>query len=317
MSTQLHGMQNWEMSRDEIGHRTYEAKWLIVSDDKLDGPAVVYTTPGLPVSGSIWSFGNDLDDSAYCWPNWVIQPVVSDEPGYWWQVRQNFSTKPMKRCQDSSIENPLLEPPRIGGSFTKYNEEAHKDRFGNAIVSTSHEMLRGPSLEFDKNRPNVTIGMNVASLPLVNFAPLIDVVNDSTMWGLPPRCVKLSDVRWQRQLYGTCSYFWTVEYQFDISYTTFDRYVLNEGHKCLQGWAPGSKLIQLDPDGIDPDTGAAYKLNPKRFEVYKDKNGENTRCLLDLNGKPLADGANPTFRYVEKYEESNLFLLGIPTDLSA
>lgn len=311
MSAIVLGRYDWGMSRDKDGHRDYKIKWLMQTDDTDDGPAIVSACTDLPLIGDYWAYGNDADPWAFCWPTLEIQPTFDRERNPFWLASQTFSTRPFKRCQDDSIENPLSEPMRLSGSFIKFTKEATVDKDGKAIRSSSHEMLRGAAVEFDDNRPTVNVGMNLMSLPLSTFAPMVDTVNDATLWGLSARMVKLANVKWNRLVYGTCTYYYTVDYEFEVNYLTFDRYVLDEGAKCLIGWAPGSRAAALDPDAGSP----ANHTKAENFEVYKDKNGENARCLLDSKGRPLSDGDSPHEILVAKYTESNFLDLGVPTSL--
>lgn len=287
----------WSLTRDKEGHRDYKIKWLVRSTDSADGPLTIANTSGLPAIGATWTFGNDSDSWAFCWPQWSIRPVLDEEISEYWTVEQLFSTKPLHRCQDTDIENPLNEPDTISGSFTKYTTEATHDWNGDPILSSSKEQIRGSVVERDSNRPTVSIGKNLLALPLSTFAPMIDTVNDATLWGLPTRCVKLSNVSWARNLYGTCTFYYTVTYEFDIRYDTFDRTLLDEGTRYL---APGG----------DP-------TDPEDYLVCKDKNDENTRVILDgAGGKwPGPPATAGTIGPVEFYGESNFLTLGIPTSL--
>lgn len=289
------GRLDWSMSRDKEGHRTYKVKWLVQSHSVFDGPAHALVASGLPAIGSSWSQGNDYDGWARCYPTMQCNYVSRNERGMFWEVEQTFSTKPLTRCQDTSIENPLQEPDRISGSFVKYTREIEKDKDGDAIKSSSHERIRGSMVEFDANRPTVTIEKNVLVLPLSTIAEMVDTVNDASMWGLEARKVKLSNVSWSRELYGTCTFYYTVSYEFDCNYDTFDRKVWDEGTRVL--------------------TKGGNKDNVKDFELYKDINGENTRVFLDGNGNALGDGEDPVEIDIEYYEESNFTTLGIPTVL--
>ena len=306
MATSIVGKLDWSGSRDEEGHREYKVVHLVQSS-LTDGPLTVMNTSGLPAIGSFWNYSglsSDVDPWAFCRPNMQITPRVSEEPNRFWEVEQTFSTKPLKRCQDTSIDNPLDEPDRISGGFTKYTEEAAKDRFGLPILSSSHEQIRGSGVEKDNNRPTVTIEKNLSVLPLGVFAAMLDTVNSSSLWGLPARCIKLSSVSWSRQLYGTCYFYYTVSYEFDIRYDTiagiaggFDRVLIDEGTMVLS-------------KGGDKD-------NPQDFEKYKDRNGENARAILNGDGEAWdgtgTDGPGNITVYL--YNESNFLLLGIPTSL--
>lgn len=314
----LLGRTDWKLTRDKDGHRDYKLKWLIQAGDTDDGPTSILFTPGLPSVGSFWNFGNDTDTFAYCWPNAEVQPVITQERGLYWTLEQTFSTRPISRCQDNQIENPLDEPPSISGTFFKYTEEAQFDRHGKAIKNSAHEQFRGSEVEFDKNRPTICIEFNSLYLPLALFCSMVDMVNDAPLWDLAERCIKLSNVAWQRKIFGTCSYYYTIRYEFDVSFTTFDRRLVDQGKKCLIGWSPGAGVLEaerIDPNAIDSETGEAYKLNPKRFEQYKDINGENTLCFLDGSGRPLANGEDPVEIVVERYDEGNMLALGVPSVL--
>lgn len=295
MSASVHGRIDWRRNDDKDGNRTYKIRWLVVSTSVLDGPGVIGNASGLATVGSAWAYGNDSDAWALCWPTLSARPVVTREPGFWWVVEQTFSTKPLNRCQDNSIENPLNEPPKISGSFVKYTKEAHIDRNGNKVRSSSHELFRGESVTWDDNRPTVSISLNSLTLPLSTFAAMIDTVNDATLWGLTSRKIKLSNASWERLLYGTCTYYYTMNYEFDVRDTAdgFDRKILDEGTKVL--------------------SAGGDKTDPTDFEVYKDVNGENTRVLLDGNGNAIGAGADPAEVDFEYYDESNFLSLGIPS----
>jgi len=124
---------------------------------------------------------------------------------------------------------------------------------------------------------------------------MVDTLNDRPLWGLEARKIKLSNVSWERLLYGTCTFYYKVTYEFDIRMDDdgFDRKLIDEGTK------------ELKPGG-DPN-------DPRDFQVYKDGNGENTRVLLDGAGKALTAEADPFEIDLKYYKESNFGLLGLPT----
>lgn len=289
------GRLDWTLEKDKDGHRDYTIRWLCELDSDQDGPALALQVAGLPVVGSVWSFGNDVDTWAFCWPNMKAQPVVKREPHILWIVTQTFTTRPMSRDQSTAKQSPTAEPDKISGKFVKYVKEITKDRNDEILKNSAHELLKGSLLEFDHNRPAVSITKHLATLPLSTFAPMIDTVNDATLWGLDPRMVKLSNASWERHYYSSSSVYYTVTYDFDVDFTTFDRVAIDQGTKVL---SPGG----------DVD-------NPDDFEVYKDVNGENTPVLLDGAGNVLTDVNNPWEIDIEHYDESNFLTLGIPTSL--
>lgn len=332
MSAAVQGKQvTWDATRNAEGHRTFKIIHLVKAAI-LDGPQVVMVAAGLPVTGSIWNFDNDLDPWAFCLPtiSVKIHSEKKGSPNRFWEVENTFSTKPTTRCQDESIEDPLLEPMKVGGSFVKYTQEITKQRANHSdpdlrnqpIKSSSHEMIRGPQVEFDFNRAVVQIGQNVTNLGLEEFAEMIDTLNDDTLWGLAARKVKLSNITWSRKVQGLCDFYYTRNFDFDIDFKTFDRTVRDEGTKALNGhWPEGDCVdggwVLEDVCGEAPD-----KDNPAHFSRYKDRHGENARVILDGDGEPAtsfeADGTGEGVAAeieVEHYEESNFLLLGIPTSL--
>ena len=297
MSAKLLGRIKWSLSRDNDGHRTYQLTMLVETSDPSDGPAIVMNTPGLPLPGAPWIYGNDNDPWAFCYPELTVEPVVDKEPNKYWTTQHTFSTKPIWNCGNESPENPLLEPQKVSGSFVEYTYQTVKDRNGKLIKSSSHEIITG--IEKDDARPTVQIEQNVATLDLGTIAQMVQTVNDAPLWGLPARTIKLSRASWSRQYYGQCFVYYTRSFEFDIKYDTWDRKdIVDAGFKVYKG------------------TGS--RSDPANFVVHKDENGENTpeKILLDGNGDPLTDPSNPVFLDpVELYDESNFLLLGIPTIL--
>ncbi len=163
------GLRVWDGGRDDQGFREFNITNLVKTTDVMDGPYTVMGAAGLPLIGSTWNFGNDVDVWAFCQPYMKVsrhKQIPEGEKGLLWEVSQKFSTKPISRCQDTVVEDPLLEPQKVSGNFGKYTIEAVYDRFGNLIKSSSHEQIQGRQVEFDNNKPSVVVQQNVASLGL-------------------------------------------------------------------------------------------------------------------------------------------------------
>lgn len=293
------GHRVWGGERDSEGHRTYNVTHLV--ECSVDyGPARVMLCPGLPVIGAKWRFKNDRDDWAFCTPERkvIVHETKEGHPTTTWRVDDTFTTKPGRRCQDTSIENPLLEPANISGSFVKYTKEATHDWQGNPIQSSSHEPLKGPQLEFDESRMTVKIEQNTLSLQFWLLANFMNMLNDQPLWGMPKRCIKVDGISWQRKLYGRCHFYYTRSLDFDINFETFDREVPDEGTKVLHGhWRYHKKG---DPDAPDKppasrsnawildtiDGEVPNRQNPAHFDRFKDRNGELAKTYLNGYGLP-------------------------------
>ena len=294
MSGILIGRKNWNGTKDSEGYRNYDIVWLVKTTSIQDGPTTILGTPGLPVSGTTtWSFGRDVDTEAICGFDTQVNPVVTDQPDYWWLVTQKFTTKPINWC--GIVQNPLLEPAEVRGTFVKFRKESHEDKDGKTVRSSSHEMFRGAQIEWDSNNPSVSISQNLATLPLSTFAPMIDTVNDSALWGLGARHIKLTNAPWERNFQDDCTFYYKVTYEFDIDdgENGFDRQLIDEGTKVFTG---------------------TDRNNPKHWTAYKEEgSGENSRVIFNSSGNPLEAGEEPAKVNFRKYVESNFTLLGIPS----
>lgn len=284
------GARSWTGERDDEGHRTYKLTWMVESTNPRDGPVQAMLTPGLPLPGTPFIVDNDVDLWAWCRATMSIEPVLINEPNKHFNITQTFSTRPPDTdAYDPStnpggagVEDPLAQPPKISGGFTKAKVEATHNFNGVPILTSSHEQIRGPQVEFDASTPTVKIEQNVAVLNLPLLSLFVDTVNALPLWGLPPRTVKLSSISWERKFTGISVYF-VRTLEFDINYRTFDRVLLDEGRKCLNGHfdnATGNWILDKVA-GVDP-----VASNPAHFSQFKDRKGENCRVVLNGAGLP-------------------------------
>ena len=247
--------------------------------------------------GSTWAIDNDVDLWAWCTPAASVRmKEVEGEPDCNWIVTNNWQTKPMKRCNQFSIENPISEPPKISGSYIKWMQEATHDREGELLLMSSKERMRGQIVEVEKGRPTVTIAINVGTLPLVQFTAQRGTVNDAPLWGLPKRTILLTDISWERSLYGVCSYYYTINYNFEIKFETWDRFIVDEGSRTL--WKKDADPTKLG-----------------NYVKYRDVNGEATTVLLDGAAWPAEKLEDVFVHRKELEEETDFKQLGIPTTL--
>lgn len=269
----------------EFGHRTYNVTWRVKVDPATDGPLTALNCPGLPDYGSTWQFANEFDLWAWCRYTASVKPVVDEEPNTFYTVTQVFSTKPEKdACITQPIENPLLQPPKVSGSFVKYTEEAQLDRFGNPIRNSAFEPIKGPPVEFDGNRPSIKIVMPVASFEQVLQAwQMQDTVNSGPLWGIDiPRTIKLSKVDFDQEWYGQCFPYYKLSLEFDINFDTFDKTLPDEATKVIKGsWAviDGNNVYVVATFGGQP----VSTYDPANYVRAKDVNGENLKSIM-LNG---------------------------------
>lgn len=287
-----------EGERDDDGHRTYNVT-SIVKGDLTDGPANVMQTSGLFLPGATYLVRSDVDVYAYCTFMMKVRARSGTKEGErvrYWDVTQKFTTKPnasqsngLASCKDFQFDNPLLEPMRISGGWVSKTAESQFDRYGNRIMTSSFEPVKGSQVEFDAGPDTVSIEQNVPMLQLALCNSMKHALNSVYMWGCPPRTVKLSAFDWDVKYYGGCFRYYTRKFKFDIDTVYgFDRDVLDQGEKVLRGkWdtnpASGTYGQYITASGVD-------QTNPRDFIKFQDFHGNVTNTVLDGGGLPY----NPT-----------------------
>jgi hypothetical protein len=253
-----------------------------------------------------------------------------------------------KKCSDQTVQDPLMEPPAISRNSIRETREEWFDNGGGLLVYTSFEQMRGPAVTFDRHRDQVTIEQNLLDPQDKDMPGYIDFVNDQPLWDLPARCWKLCDRRWQRKSYGTCGFYYVRSLVFESNaedvtslvtgnkpfpYSTFavlyngknylthwDHYIADESNKMIAGsWgANGGDYVPLP--WVD-------RKDPRAYIAAKDRFYENTRIPLSNDpahrGEPAKDPlgtrtgtSDMNWIRVNKYQQANFLLLGIPTTLS-
>lgn len=285
---------------DENGYREYTVVFLVETSSFIDGPfTVLYDTPGMPLPGSPWIMGSELDLWVWARPNAKVG-VHSEKEGdstRKWRVEMRFSNKPLRgdaqRCFDIKIEDPLLEPMKISGDVRERQVEITRDRFGKPLLMSSLEPIRGKQVEFEENVHLIEVEQNVIDLQLPLLAGLKDCVNDRTLWGMPKRTVLFQNYRWERKYHGLCYKYYTRRLTVAINEKGWDRDVMDEGAKGLNGhWgvrSRGEVEGRWYLDFVWGDNGPDYpdERNPTHFIQLVDKKGQPARFPLDGHGSPF------------------------------
>lgn len=299
------GQWTWSVEQDEDGHREYRVVQL-VDADREDGPYAVLNCPGLPEEGQAWNFDNDVDEWAWCKFDRKVTPVVEGEANELWKVESVFTTRPVDKCREDPILDPLLEPMKLTISVNKYQEEALYDVSGRKITNSAHEVIRGPQNEWDASRAVVRITQNVADAEATLLLKYLDHVNDAPLWGFGLRCVKFSNFTLERKYHGNCDVYYARMLEFDCRADSFDRKILDEGTKVLNGkWDTNREWQLIDINGSPPDPS-----NPRHFVRAVDAQLNPIRVILDGHGKPWANEAGALFWWcvddgVDPFVENN------------
>lgn len=321
------GNRSWSLQRDNEGHRTYKITHRVRIDRNLGGPLTALECPGLPEPGSSWDENGFQDDWAFFSQEADVKQVAREADNEFFDVTQTCSTRPTTDCATEGRNDPLTYPDRVEIESVNYSQEQTLDRFGEPILNSAWELIRGPNAEYDAHKLRVVVEQNVAALDLDLIDSLMNHLNDAVMWGFAARTIKLSGMsRSKAQYHTNCQKYFLRRLIFDIA-NDFDRCVLDEGTKVLRGaWDrdPNSttygRYVIAKANPINPFSTAPDPNNPKDFIRYKDWHGENTRVILNGHGIPWdAEGVTtgtaddePGRICTQYYPSGNLLLLGTP-----
>lgn len=282
-----------EISWDPEQHRQYTSTYMVLTDDKNDGPITAIQASGIPAYRSPYAFGNDTDPWAFCSSIQARLTKVEDTARQW-TVTVTHSTRPAERCADFQIDNPLDEPFKISGSFAQFTRPATVDRNGLSITNSVQEPFV-PAIEIDDSRKVLVIEKNLPTIDLDDWADYADTVNSGTLWGLSSRKIKLNQWRFTVLYYGVCNYYVNNVWEFHINKDKWNHKVIDAGFRHLDGGAaPNYKTIM---DTVD---------QPRHQPTPLDGSGN----ILDLTG-----GLPPyTFNF-EIYREKDFTAIGLPAVL--
>jgi hypothetical protein len=242
-----------------------------------------------------------------------------------------------------------MEPPAISRASIKEQREEWFDMNGKLLIYSSFEPIRGGPATFDRQRDQVTIEQNLLDPQDKDMAGFLNFLNDSPLWDRPARCWKLTDRRWQRKSYGTCGFYyvrtlvfednsedvtdlalmgnttfpfadWSVLYNGSYYLTHWDHYVLDESSKFIAGqWGQNGGAFVPFP--------WIARNDPRSYVNAFDRNYQPIRAILSNDpahkGEPAKDPlglitGTPDANYirVQRYQEANMLLLGIPSTIS-
>jgi hypothetical protein len=300
------------LDTDGIQTRNYKIQYL-VRGEVSDNPYTIVQSPGLPTPFATLN----IDPTCLCIGIAAKRTHVENEPGEHWTVDCNYTNHPLKRCSEANVENPLLQPADISGSFVSFTKGTSigykSDNTPYRITNSVGQIM--DDVERDYNRPQVVISKNVATLNLSTYLNLIDRLNDSPIWGCPAGTVKFSNFTWKRNFYGTCGHYYTVTFTFDISFVSgYDP----KGNP-ITGWIQARAdhgdmyLPENKPQDVKYLVPAWTTPGGKIEEVFLD--GRGHKIPGSLNDGEYLDDKNIFYWYFQPYQYGNLQLLGLPVTL--
>ena len=284
--------KDWSVETDDEGHGDYTLTWGVETTSALDGPDVALSASGLPIpgaslsalGGNAWAFFNRKGSAK-------LKKV--DASRKYWDVSTVFTTRPARRCTTDAVEDPLLEPPRVKGTFAQTVQELLYDNTGAPLVNASQQRYTGAIVQDTVSTPIVELEMNCSFIDLSWLANYADSYNSNAgQWGMPTRSIKCTTGPWERVLYGTCYFYFIVRFTFELRLPNWDIVVPNEGTRVK---VPGT--------------------SPARYVQYKDEREENGITFLDASGNALAAGATPLTKTFQRPKQKDFSAAGWPASL--
>ena len=288
-------------SRDDEGVRTYVVTYEVITDSLSDHAQIAWLAVANQAPfGTPYLFGNDSDPWCFArWPSAARLRSV-DKSRRVWRVDLAFTNRPVgKSCSQSEIDNPLSQPPKIGGSYLSRTKAATQDRFGAPITNSSDEPVV-PAPEIDDPRDTVTIEVNTASIDLALRSRFRNKCNAAVLWGLPARTVRLGQWSYSLEYYGSCTRYVANKLEFEIDLDQWDFVYIDQGFRTVTGSfeiVPGKTvtLYKTEMDDRDP---------PLRLPR-----------LLDGHGQLLDAADDPVLLRREIVHQDDFSLLPIPNPL--
>jgi hypothetical protein len=282
-------LYDWSMDTDEEGHRDYTLIWQVQTSGATYGPDHALFASGMPLPGSSLSVGNTVDPWAFYQRKGSARLKNRGSRKDVWLATTIFSTRPVRRCQNNTIADPLLEPHRVRGSADMFTREATEDKDGNPLLYSSNERIKGPAIQEEDGYPTIELEQNVAWLNIPFLTDYRYAVNSAAWWGMPARTIRCKTFTWERVLYGTCYFYFRVTTTFQLNENTWDLEILDEG-----------------------DMVKIAGTSPAEFRRAKDEFEETVHVLLDGNGNALAPGATPVYLNKRVRKEKDFSAVGWP-----
>jgi hypothetical protein len=148
--------------------------------------------------------------------------------------------------------NPIHIPLRFRFEFTGVSTPAFVDVDGNAIVNSAGDYY-DPPVEYERLHASLVVRRN-ESAPNINLvAAWSNTVNLKAWNGFPPKTARLMPIRIPEIMYSqvTNSFYWPMEYEFEINFDTWVKQILNQGFRQLD--AEG-QLVPIFINGQPIDT---------------------------------------------------------------
>lgn len=283
------------------GFVEYNATYLVVTDDRSDGPVQVGDAFGIPKLGDQFQVGNDFDGRAVC----IAKSVDQGDSPWEWKVEVTWSSD-LKEEPKEDI-SPLDEPPEISygfqtrrilvpGRFQNPDAPPPSADLDRGIFAPNGELF-DPQPEVDLAEPVLTIVKNIADADLDDqeLMALANAVNSDDFRGATARQLKMNAPQAVRKWDKEIGYYWTVTYGMAFRWETWDVQLLNQGTYYFDGGVSSS---------VSPWSTTQARL------TKKDDQG-NPKVINLTSSGDINDTTTPTYTRLRVFREITFGNLGI------
>lgn len=235
----------------EIINRTFTLEFLVGTSDPNDGPAVVLAAPSLPVLGSTYAQGNDIDPLATCTAvraNGTAHPLL-------WKVEADFDTE---RLITNAFNHPLNAPAEVSWDFISYTRPMVRDARGVSVTNSSNEKYE-PGAMMEDTRPVLRVTRNEATFDPALALLYQDATNSDVFAGALPGTAKVQHITGKRQVDVGLVYH-SVTYEISFRRESFVREILDTGFRNARGQLFYDTLTNTPLANSSSLNGRGYQL---------------------------------------------------------
>ena len=221
---------------DHKHSRSHTLAWDVYTDNPLDDGYDVLSQGPLvgpdPIPGIYYGHPSDI----FAYAKDATATRDSNDPKKW-SVSVNYDNKaPDPRQNDP---NPLARPTKYKIEWANFTKIVTKDINGNEILNAAGEEF-DPPIEIDDSRPVLVATKNVSSLTtVINLARQYkNAINTNTFYGAPPRHANVQAITAGDEQRENNVYFYVVTIRVEISETTWEKEILNQGFRHFDNAVP-------------------------------------------------------------------------------
>ncbi len=267
----------------------HKVTWKVMCDSVTDTTWTVYTNAvnpkkGSAVPGEVGTLSADyvaLDDGD-------VQPM-GDSP-LWFTITVEYG---VPTTNVTELANPLTVVQRYGGGSDIFRTVT-RDLDDKPFTNTFGDYI-DPLPEAPCNAGS--FGLVIRKADLGVFPSISHHVNESAIWGLPARTVKIGRISWRSGAEGGTR-FWEIDVPFDYNKATWDFSYENVGWRAYK---PGGTLTAADII----DAAELNTARPTQLPMYIDANGR----FMSI---PIAAGSHPAPIKRKMHTLYNFASLGLP-----